>query len=38
MWPRPRKMNRMATDYWVAAITIVVGGVQVDFTEQSAEF
>ena len=23
----------MATDYWTAAFTIVVGGIQVDFTE-----
>lgn len=23
----------MTTDYWTAAFTIVVGGIQVDFTE-----
>lgn len=23
----------MTTDYWIAALTIVVGGIQVDFTE-----
>lgn len=23
----------MTTDYWIASLTIVVGGIQVDFTE-----
>lgn len=26
-------MSNMAMDYWTAAFTIVVGGIQVDFTE-----
>lgn len=33
MWPSARRMNRMTTDYWTAAFTIVVDGIQVDFTE-----
>lgn len=33
MWLTTRKMSRITTDYRMAAFTIVVDGIQVDFTE-----
>lgn len=33
MWPGAGRMSRMTTDRWTAAFTIVVDGIQVDFTE-----
>lgn len=33
MWPRAGRMSKITTDHWTAAFTIVVDGIQVDFTE-----
>lgn len=33
MWLKASRRSEMTTNHWTAAFTIVVGGIQMDFTE-----